>query len=263
MILADKIMCLRKKKGWSQEELANRMNVSRQSVSKWENESAVPEIEKIVLLSNVFNVTTDYLLQEDLNEDCNGKEEVDLPKSENAILSSQEVDMYFKESSKSSRYTATGVSLIILGVTILTLTSVVPLNPLFDISSTLALVIGLVFMFFLTVNAIRIFAKGFISKTIIKYGVRDCISYLCESDKKMVEERKEKYKETYRRGIIISVTLLIVGIFPLLIGGIYSISKTNMILLIALFLVTSNFSIHILMRVSINARIFGMLLNSK
>jgi len=71
MILADKIMCLRKQKGWSQEELANKMGVSRQSVSKWESESAIPEMEKILVMSDIFKVSTDYLLKEDIKNDYN------------------------------------------------------------------------------------------------------------------------------------------------------------------------------------------------
>ena len=59
MILADKIIALRKKSGWSQEELAEKMNVTRQSVSKWEGAQAVPDLEKILLLSQLFGVSTD------------------------------------------------------------------------------------------------------------------------------------------------------------------------------------------------------------
>ena len=65
MKLADKLFELRKEKGWSQEKLAEQINVSRQSISKWESGQALPELEKIVELSKIFQVTTDYLLLED------------------------------------------------------------------------------------------------------------------------------------------------------------------------------------------------------
>ena len=68
MFLADKIINLRKKAGWSQEELAGRLGVTRQSVSKWEGAQSVPDIEKIVQLSRLFSVTTDYLLKDELEE---------------------------------------------------------------------------------------------------------------------------------------------------------------------------------------------------
>ena len=66
MILADKIVRLRKKNGWSQEELAQKMNVSRQAVSKWESAQTIPELEKILQLGASFGVTTDYLLKDDM-----------------------------------------------------------------------------------------------------------------------------------------------------------------------------------------------------
>ena len=68
MILADKIMTLRKKAGWSQEELAQQLNVTRQSVSKWEGAQSVPDLDKIVQMSRIFGVSTDYLLKDELEE---------------------------------------------------------------------------------------------------------------------------------------------------------------------------------------------------
>ena len=65
MPLADKIIELRKKQGWSQIDLADRLDVSRQSVSKWEMAQAVPELDKIIKMSELFAVTTDYLLKDD------------------------------------------------------------------------------------------------------------------------------------------------------------------------------------------------------
>lgn len=66
MILADKIIDLRKKAGWSQDELASKLNVTRQSVSKWEGAQSIPDMERIVRMSRLFGVTTDYLLKDEL-----------------------------------------------------------------------------------------------------------------------------------------------------------------------------------------------------
>ena len=63
MNIADRIQNLRKTKGLSQEELADAIGVSRQAVSKWESEQTTPDLEKIVLMSELFEVTTDYLLK--------------------------------------------------------------------------------------------------------------------------------------------------------------------------------------------------------
>ena len=76
MNIADRIQILRKSRGISQEELADKIGVSRQAVSKWESEQSTPDIDKIILLSNYFDVTTDYLLK--------GIEPTaDMPKNEN------------------------------------------------------------------------------------------------------------------------------------------------------------------------------------
>ncbi len=63
MTIADRIQSLRKARGISQEELADQIGVSRQAVSKWESEQSSPDLEKIILLSDYFEVTTDYLLK--------------------------------------------------------------------------------------------------------------------------------------------------------------------------------------------------------
>ena len=66
MNLAQKIMELRKQRGWSQEDLSEQMDVSRQSVSKWESGASVPDLEKILKLSQLFDVSTDYLLKDNI-----------------------------------------------------------------------------------------------------------------------------------------------------------------------------------------------------
>lgn len=79
MILADKLITLRKKAGWSQEELAEKLGVTRQSVSKWEGAQSVPDIDKILQLARLFGVTTDYLLKEEQGEPEYTAEDAPLP----------------------------------------------------------------------------------------------------------------------------------------------------------------------------------------
>ncbi len=74
MNLSDKIVELRKKNGFSQEDLADELQVSRQAVSRWEQGTADPSSSNILELSKLFNVTTDYLLNDDYYSD------EDLPK---------------------------------------------------------------------------------------------------------------------------------------------------------------------------------------
>lgn len=68
MILSEKITMLRKQKGWSQEELAEKLGISRQSVSKWESTASLPDLDKIIKMSDIFGVSTDYLLKDELEE---------------------------------------------------------------------------------------------------------------------------------------------------------------------------------------------------
>lgn len=64
MTFGEKLQALRKARGWSQEELATQINVSRQALSKWESGASVPDTENVVALSRLFGVSTDYLLLE-------------------------------------------------------------------------------------------------------------------------------------------------------------------------------------------------------
>ena len=66
MIFADKLIRLRKQAGLSQEDLANELNISRQSVSKWEQAQSIPDLDKIIQLSTFFNVSTDYLIKDEI-----------------------------------------------------------------------------------------------------------------------------------------------------------------------------------------------------
>lgn len=104
MRLGQKIADLRKKENLSQEGLAEKLNVSRQAVSKWESDQSIPDIEKIVNLSELFGVTTDYLLKSgdpsfDLNKMQNSENKIDnLP-----IVSDKTINDYLITSHKASR----------------------------------------------------------------------------------------------------------------------------------------------------------------
>ncbi len=69
MKLPDKIIKLRRAQGWSQEELAERLDISRQAISRWENGTALPDVQNVLQLSKLFCVTTDYLLNDDCESD--------------------------------------------------------------------------------------------------------------------------------------------------------------------------------------------------
>ena len=85
MNFSEKLLTLRKAKDLTQEQLAEKLDVSRQSVSKWESGQAFPELEKIVALSTIFDVTTDYLLKSSEIDDLSVKTEM-LEKQQQMML---------------------------------------------------------------------------------------------------------------------------------------------------------------------------------
>ena len=88
MSIAERILTLRKSKGMSQEQLAEAVGVSRQAVSKWESEQASPDPEKIIAMSEIFGVTTDYLLKgiEPEKEEAKTEEKAEEKKTEDTHM---------------------------------------------------------------------------------------------------------------------------------------------------------------------------------
>lgn len=76
MKLSDKLIELRKNQGWSQEDFAEKLDVSRQAISRWENGTALPDAQNILRIVKLFNISADYLL----NDDYEG--EMDIPSVE-------------------------------------------------------------------------------------------------------------------------------------------------------------------------------------
>ena len=113
MTLNEKIYELRKNAGYSQEALAEKTGVSRQSVSKWETGESIPEIDKIVTLSKIFSVTTDYLLNDDYGEEI--KEDEDTASA--TVTEIENIKEAVK--SKTPKYVwLLGVLLAVIGVTL-------------------------------------------------------------------------------------------------------------------------------------------------
>ena len=118
MIFADKLVDLRKKSGWSQEELAEKLNVSRQAVSKWEGAQSVPDMARIIQLSELFGVSTDYLLKDNL-EPADAAAGTDLsretmPDNPSRTVGMEEANAFLKIKEENSRRVALGVLLCIL-----------------------------------------------------------------------------------------------------------------------------------------------------
>lgn len=76
MALSEKLYALRKKNGLSQEQLAEQLGVSRQAISKWESGTATPETEKLLAISNYFQVSLDYLVKENAKQEPSSAKEL-------------------------------------------------------------------------------------------------------------------------------------------------------------------------------------------
>lgn len=114
MTLNEKIYNLRKNAGYSQETLAEKTGVSRQSVSKWETGESVPEIDKILTLSKIFSVTTDYLLNDDYEEEIKTEENTVSVEIKEIVARKEAVK------NKTPKYAwLVGVILAVIGVSIL------------------------------------------------------------------------------------------------------------------------------------------------
>ncbi len=171
-MLSEKIINLRKSRGWSQEELAERLNVSRQSVSKWESGISNPDLDKIVAMSALFGVTTDYLLKditaeekepirdfvlEDEEEDGEGEGEV----AQEEILPTREVtaaeaEEYLTAVKKAGPRIALGVLFCILSpVALILLCGLADFRLL--MSEGIAAAIGIATLFVLVGGAVAIF----------------------------------------------------------------------------------------------------------
>ena len=118
MILSEKIIMLRKKYGWSQEELAERLDISRQSVSKWESGASIPDLERIVSMSQLFGVTTDYLLKDEM-EETEFTDGMTPEITEGKVITVEEANTFLEATKKYAARIAPAVSLCVLSPVVL------------------------------------------------------------------------------------------------------------------------------------------------
>ena len=216
MILSDKIIRLRKKNGWSQEELAARMNVSRQAVSKWEGAQAVPDPEKILQLSSLFGVTTDYLLKDDMEEEeyTPGADDGDV-----RHVSLEDARLYLAQRKTAAKKIAAATFLLIASPIVLLLLIAMAQVPGFPLSDDAAVAIGICVILVFVACAVPIYIDcGFRNKAFA--FLDDSVPF--ETDhavRSMVKECQKNYQSTYIRYHIVAVCLCIVGVIPLIISA--------------------------------------------
>ena len=230
MILADKIISLRKKMGWSQEELAHQLNVSRQAVSKWESAQSVPDLERVLQLSRLFGVTTDYLLKEEQETETYTAD--DVPSALRKVTLAQANEYLALRKSAALRIAIATVLCMISVVPLFLITGATEFGYL-SMQAETAAVGSLALMFIMVAAAVGMFIYtghqaepfAFLEKEPFEteYGVRG-----------MVQEKQKAFRNTSLKGNIFAISLLILSPIPLLCGAFSEAENSNMLTLLFL-----------------------------
>lgn len=215
MILADKIITLRKKAGWSQEELASQLGVTRQSVSKWEGAQSVPDLDKVVQMSRLFGVSTDYLLKDELEEEEFVESEADETPLRRVTM--EQAARYLALRKACAPKIALAVAMCVVSPVVIIFLSAMADAGLGGISEDLAAGLGVSVILVLVAIAVGIFLScgaktkefDFLEKEPFEteYGVSG-----------MVRERRKAYEPTASRCTILGVVLCILAVVPLMLG---------------------------------------------
>ena len=216
MILADKIINLRKKSGMSQEDLAGKLNVSRQSVSKWESAQSSPDLDKIIQMSSIFGVSTDFLLKDEIElEDTSALVDTE-PDSITRRVSMEQANDYIKRRHKNALKVAIGVLLCIISpITLIILCGIFEYNGL--LSENIACAIGLITMFVLVAIAVGLFLIS--GNNTKEYEYITTKSFETEYGVTgMVKQRKKEYQGTYNAMTTTGIISCVLSVIPLFVG---------------------------------------------
>lgn len=256
MILADKIIQLRKKNGWSQEELAEKLNVSRQSVSKWESAGSIPDISKILEMSRIFEVSTDYLLKDDSREEIY---EESYEEESIRVLPLEEAQTYMSLVKRLGSKISFGVMLCILSPITLLLLAGAAEGKLISLSEDAAGGIGVGVLLVLIAIAVAIFipcgikmeSYRFIETGDFKlgYGVEAVVR-----DKKKIREHSLVVSQ------IIGVCLCIISVIPLVLAGVSGASDMVCIIFLSLMLLIISIGVQFLIRSAEEKKSYDQLL---
>lgn len=229
MIFADKLIQLRKKCGWSQEELAGHMDVTRQSVSKWESAQSIPDLEKIIRLSELFGVSLDYLLKDEIEEEEGPGLTEDI--SPLRKVSMEEAGKFLSIKAATSKAVANAVFLCIISPVCLLILGAMSEDARFHLPENAAGGIGMVVLLVLVAIAVSIFISNG-SKT-APFSYLDTEAFETEYGVRgMVKERKASYKNIYTRNNIIGTSLCILSLVPLFSTVVFD--EKNVLLLVAM-----------------------------
>lgn len=233
MIFADKLIELRKKSGWSQEDLAEQMGVTRQSVSKWEGAQSVPELEKILQLARIFGVSTDYLLKDELEtaEAVGAIPAEDAPKLRRISLA--EAQQFLALKLASAKWMALGVLLCVLSPVCLLFLGAINSQYPKRLSENAAGGIGMVVMILIVAAAVAIFIASSSKLSAFDYLETENIEteYGVTG---LVKEQQALYKDAHTRLNIIGAAACVGSLLPLFGGIIFSENTLFLVAMLAL-----------------------------
>ncbi len=261
MILADKITEERKKNGWSQEELAEKLGVSRQAVSKWESAGSVPDLQRIILMAEIFGVSTDYLLKDEMEMDlaapCVNAE----PKESEPLrrVSMEEANEFLDTKRKNAPIIANATSMCIVSPALLVLLGTMAGDHVLHISESIAGGAGLVFLFGMIALAVYLFITCSMRESHMEHLQKDYFEteYGVSG---MVKEKRNGYESTFTQGIAIGVVLCILAVVPLVIVGVMDAPDFVCGAFTAFLLLLIAVGVNVMIRVSMIKNSFDILL---
>lgn len=188
-------------------------------MSKWESGVSIPDLDKIIKLSNIFNVSTDYLLKDDLEETefIDTKDE----DTDNDVrsVSVEEANAYIEVTEKVAGKIALGVLMCILSpVCLIFLGGISESSEYGIMSESMAGGIGTAILLIIVAIATAILISNGMMLTKYEYFDKEIIS-LQYGVKGIVEKKKEAYEITWRNNIVFGVMLCIIGVVPLVVAG--------------------------------------------
>ena len=218
MILADKIILLRKKCGWSQEQLAEQLDISRQSVSKWESGMSIPDLDKIVKMSGLFGVSTDYLLKDEMDEITPSEKDADSYDKEVKSISVEEADSYLTLCRKMARQIALAVAICICSPISLILLGGLSETGILPITENMAGGVGMIVLLILVIIGVSIFIFTGMTLSKYEYLEKEIIS-LQYGVQGIVEKKKNEFAPKYRGCVVGGTALCIFGVIPLFVAA--------------------------------------------
>lgn len=217
MIISEKINQLRREHGWSQEELAEKLGVSRQAISKWENGTAMPDIDKVIKLSELYGVSTDYLLHEEYEP----KQEVGFTVKTDSV-SIDEANEYMDAAEKAAPRTAWGVAFCILSAAVLMLCLLLAESIFGSMKEDTAAVLGVCAL--LVFVAIGVFMLVSTSMKLKKYECYETEEFTLDYGVKgIVEKRREAFQPTNTKCVTTGVVLCILSAIPVIVSAVFEL----------------------------------------